>query len=138
MSEPAAWLQVFADSVARAIAFANSSASFGCHFCHAEGVWEITLFAEATEVVGGPKDGSIKTTCFGVQITEVLDLFQNITSCSWQAQSMGEGDDLGPHLAVEGIYKGRNVWLRVLAEPPEHFPVRRVSQTPRLVSDDGW
>jgi hypothetical protein len=138
MSEPAAWLQTLADSVARAIAFANPGASFGCHFCRAEGIWEVTLFAEAVEVVGGAKDGSIKKASFGVHITEVLDLFQNVSSCTWQAQSMGDDDDLGPHLAVEGIYKGRNVWLRILAEPPQHFPVRRVSQTPRLVGDEGW
>lgn len=138
MSEPAAWLQTFADSVARSIAFAESSTTFGCHFCLADGVWEVTLFAEAVEVVGGPKDGSIKKSSFGVHITEILDLFQNITSCAWQAQPMGDDDDLGPHLSVEGNYKGRNVWLRVLAEPPQSFPVRRVSQTPRLVGDDGW
>jgi hypothetical protein len=138
MSEPAAWLQTLADSVARAIVFANSGTTFGCHFCRAEGVWEVTLFAEAIEVVGGAKDGAIKKSCFGVQITEILDLFQNVTSCAWQAQVMADDDDLGPHISVEGIYKGRAVWLRVLAEAPEHFPVRRVSQTARLVGDDGW
>jgi hypothetical protein len=138
MSEPAAWLQTFADSVARAIALAGSGTSFGCHFCRAEGIWEVTLFAEAVEVLGGPKDGSIRKAAFGVHISEILDLFQNVSSCSWQSQSMGEEDDLGSHFSVEGIYKGRSVWLRILAEPPEHFPVRRVAQAPRLVGDDGW
>jgi hypothetical protein len=138
MSEPAAWLKTLADAVAQSVALIDVTAPFGCHFCFADGVWEVTLFAEAVEVVGGPKDGAIKLSRFGVHITEILALFQDVTSCTWQAQSMGEDDDLGPHLSVEGLYKGRQVWLRVLAEPPVHFPARQVPEAPRLVGDEGW
>lgn len=138
MTEPDTWLQTLADCVAQSIAMIDAVSPFGCHFCFVDGVWEVTLFAEAVEVVGGPRDGAIKKSRFGVHITEILELFQNVSSCTWQAQSMGEGDDLGPHLSVEGDYQGRLVWLRVLAEPPADFPVRRVSQPRRLVGDDGW
>lgn len=138
MSGPDVWLQALTDSVAQSIALIDDFAPFGCHFFFAEGVWEITLFAESSEVVGGPKDGAIRKSRFGVHITEVLALFEKVKSCTWQAQSMGEDDDLGPHLAIEGIYEGREVWLRVLAEPPAHFPNCRVSEAGKLVNEEGW
>ena len=138
MSEPAAWLRVLADVVAKAIEPLGPSAPMGCHYVKVDGVWEVTLFAESVEVLGGCEDGTIKQSRFAVRIAEVLDVFQSISECNWQAHNAGEDDDLGPHLSVEGVYKGRQVWLRIPAQSPEQFPPRKVSPVAKLVNDDVW
>ena len=138
MSKPAAWLKVLVDVVAKAIEPLGPSAALGCHFVQIDGIWEVTLFAESVEVLGGPEDGTVKQSRFAVRIGEVLDVFQSITECNWQAHSAGAGDDLGAHLAVEGIYKGRQVWLRIPAQAPERFPPRKVTPVAKLVNDDVW
>ena len=138
MAEPAAWLRVLADVVAKAIEPLGPSAPLGCHYVQVDGIWEVTLFTESTEVLGGPEDGTVKQSRFAVRISEILDVFQSISNCTWQAHSIGENDDLGPHLAVEGTYKGRQVWLRILAQAPLQFPPRRVSPIAKLVNDDVW
>lgn len=136
MAEPAGWLRVLADVVAQAIEPFGPGAPLGCHYVQVDGVWEITLFAESTEVLGGPEDGSVKQPQFAVRISAVLDVFQSVSGCTWQAHGLGENDDLGPHLAVEGTFKGRLIWLRILAQAPQRFPPRRVSPIARMVNDD--
>ncbi len=140
MSQPPAWLNGLANAAAQAMEPLNSKplAPLACHYTSFEKVWEITLFREATEVVGGPEDGSVKQSPIGVRICEILDLFQSVNSCNWQAHSHGDEDDLGPHLSVDGSYKGRRVWLRILAQAPRRFPPRRVTVRNKLINDDAW
>ena len=47
---------------------------------------------------------------------------------------MGEDDDLGPHLSIEGLIGRHNVWLRITAHPPEPFEPGRIAD----VSDRGF
>lgn len=138
MSQPAAWLSGLADAIAMTVAPLTTEPlpALDCHFTKYEGVWEITLFTESTEVVGGPEDGSIRHSPLGVRVAEILDLFQSVSSCNWQTQAFGPEDDLGPHLSIEGLYKGRMVWLRILAAAPQQFPRRRTIIRNRLINDD--
>lgn len=140
MSQPPAWLSGLADVVAKAMEPLASQElpSLGCHYAKFDGVWEITLFVESTEIIGGPDDGSIKQFPMGIRICEIMNVFQNVTECNWQSQSLGADDDLGPHLSVEGIYKGRMVWLRIPAHAPRQYPPRRVASRNRLINDDAW
>lgn len=138
MSPPAAWLSGLADAIAKTLEPLSSEPlpALDCHFTKYEGIWEVTLFTESTEIVGGPEDGSIKHSALGVRVSEILDLFQNVSSCNWQTQAFGPDDDLGPHLSIEGLYKGRTIWLRILAAAPQQFPCRRANSRNRLINDD--
>jgi hypothetical protein len=140
MPQPPAWLSGLADVAAKAMEPLDSElpARLGCHYTKFEGVWEVTLFIESTEIIGGPEDGSIKQAPLGVRICDILNVFQSVNQCNWQTQRFGADDDLGSHLSVEGTYKGRLVWLRILAQAPHQFPARRVSRRNRLINDDAW
>lgn len=140
MTQPPEWIDALANAAAKAVEPLNSKplAPLACHYTKFESVWEITLFMEATEVVGGPEDGSVKQLPIGVRICEVLDLFQSISSCNWLAHSSGADDDLGPHLSIDGSYKGRRVWLRILSQAPRRFPARQISVRNNLINDDAW
>lgn len=123
---PPNWLTVFTDEVTQSIHAHDVMSPLGCHF-HREGeVWEITIFAARTEIVGGPQDGRTTHSRFDVDIKPILDQFSEVSALYWQAQSLGSRDELGPHVAIEGIHKGRQIWLRVTSTAPRRFgPGRR-------------
>lgn len=140
MHQPPAWLNGLADVAARAMEPLESEClpHLGCHYTKFEGVWEITLFVESTEIIGGPEDGSIKQATMGVRICDILNVFQNVNQCNWQSRTCATDDDLGPHLSIEGTYKGRMVWLRIVAQAPRQFPPRHVPMRNRLINDEAW
>lgn len=138
MSTPASWIRNFVDAVTQQITPVRTAAPINCHYVQVSGTWEITIFMEPIEVVGGPEDGSVKQVPFGVRIGAILDLFQTVTDCGWQTVKAGSDDDLGAHLSVEGLYKGRQVWLRILAEVPQKLNFRQVVPAPQVTQEDLW
>ena len=56
---------------------------------------------------------------FSLDVQTLLSAFQEVEAVYWNSQGMGPYDDEGPRISIEGIYQGHDVWLRILAEPPE-------------------
>jgi len=129
MTHPPSWLQETANRVAEQFHGADALAPIGCHFYHDErdDVWEVTLFVSHTETIGGEFDGKVTPCRFSVDLSGLESLFSEIRQFSWQAVSMGEDDDLGPHLAIEGAIGTENLWLRIVSEPPRQFEAGRVA-----------
>jgi hypothetical protein len=104
-------------------------APVGCHFHpHAEASrvqWEVTFFVSSTEVFGGAWDGQRAVSRFLLDLRELMEAFDVVESVYWQAQTMAEDDQLGPHVGVEGQFQGQSIWLRVTAQPPEQFEAGR-------------
>ena len=55
---------------------------------------------------------------FGVNLRALPEVFSVVHGYHWQTSTGGPEDELGPHVAVEGIYRRQSIWLRVLAQPP--------------------
>lgn len=126
MPAPPAWLKKLADDVALQISPSEVLSPIGCHFCCVEGVWEVTLFASSTQIVGGKRDGVLRSSRFNVDLRAISDLFARVDSVQWQALPLGPTDELGPHVSLEGTYEGNPVWLRILSKAPKRFkPGRR-------------
>ncbi|RMG42100.1 MAG: hypothetical protein D6725_00180 [Planctomycetota bacterium] len=126
------WLKELTDAVIGGVRAADEDAiRVDCHVYYNPFYeqWEVTLFLEETEVLGGERDGAIVPTPFSLDLTELMAVFDEVQHFHWQAQRAGEDDDLGPHVAVEGLYAGNNVWLRFLASPPQAY-TRRESSIP--------
>lgn len=117
---------------------ADLMAPIGCHFCLVDAQWEVTLFASKTEVVGGQKDGVLKSSPFSVDLKGICDLFSEVSSLRWQALSFGADDDLGAHLSLEGIHNGMSVWLRILSTPPKRYKAGRQALTYGMEWKDTW
>ena len=115
------WLKRLADEVAGRVVPVDDPAPFGCHTNFAEGVWEITVFSDRTEVIGGAEDGKSRPTRFFLDMTTLGECFERVDRLAWQPVAIGQNDDIGPHIAVEGVVEGHTVWLRVLADMPRHF-----------------
>lgn len=127
---PPKWLGELASLATRAFHSQSQLAPVGCHIHrNDEGEttqWEVTLFVSSTEVYGGAQDGQCAFSRFMVDLRDLMAAFDVVESCYWQAQTMAEDDQLGPHVGVEGLFQGHSVWLRITAEPPNEFEPGRV------------
>jgi hypothetical protein len=123
---PPDWLKDLADAAAQLMIPADVMSPIGCHFCQAEGVWEVTIFASSTEIVGGGRDGEVCRSRFTVDVQALSLLLTDVVDISWQAHPLAADDELGPHIAIDGWLGEHQVSLRVLAFPPKRFtPGRR-------------
>ena len=73
-----------------------------------------------------------------MDLSGLESLFTEVESFSWQAHSLGEGDDLGPHLAVEGLVGKHRLWLRIVADAPPQFEPGRVANVYAQRFEDQW
>jgi hypothetical protein len=140
MTYPPAWLAETANRAARQFRSHEDLAPVGCHSDHDElhDVWEVTLFVSRTEILGGERDGKPTRSRFSVDLSGLESLFMQVDSFSWQANSLGEADDLGPHLALEGRVGPHRLWLRIVADPPPHFEPGRVADVYGERFQDRW
>ena len=99
---------------------------------------EVSFFFGATETVGGAKDGKRTHVPFWVDLAPLVTAFESVEEFSWQATSMGPDDDFGPHIAVEGLFAGRPVRVRVLASSPKQFPAARTAESRRNTVANRW
>jgi hypothetical protein len=120
------WLAELAQGAADCL-IADDLGPMGCHYCQSEGVWEISLFVSATEILGGARDGQRFPGCFHLDVQRLLALFGEVTEILWQAWPLGRADEdeLGAHISVEGACSGQRICLRILAEAPRRFDVGR-------------
>lgn len=134
MSSPPQWLRELADAAAPLMMPADVMAPIGCHFCLVDGTWEISLFAAATQIVGGKNDGVLRPSRFHLDVQALMGLFSEVRNVSWQALPFAANDELGPHIALEGVYGGNAVSLRILARAPRRFePGRRA-----IIYEHAW
>jgi hypothetical protein len=127
---PLDWLEPLSDVVASRLVAGPEDAPLGAHLQaspdeHGETVWELSLFFGATEVVGGPRDGERTRAAFWFDLAGLTEAFDRVDSFAWQAARLGADDDLGPHVAIEGVFRGRRVCVRMLAEEPSGLPPAR-------------
>ncbi|MHC4879980.1 MAG: hypothetical protein ACYTGL_26310 [Planctomycetota bacterium] len=113
------WLRELVADVASSTDALGEHAEIGCHvFQNDEATeWEVTLFAERPEW-GGRLSQLSATPVLSVDVHAVVKVFDRVSACRWQTAPIPSGDDLGPHLSVEGEFAGHAVWLRVLGQKP--------------------
>ena len=138
MATPPGWLKEFADAAALLLMPADVLAPIGCHYCQVGQAWEISLFVSRTEIVGGECDGESRNSKFILDVPALMQLFERVPTVTWQAQSHGDEDELGPHVALAGRFAGRNVSLRVLAHPPQRFAPGRQAVVYTNTVEDCW
>lgn len=87
-----------------------------------ENSWELGLYLGVTEVVGGSQDGDARYTNFEFDLRHLLDLFESVEDCRWQAfpEPRGSGDVGTPSLlSLIGKQNGENVQMKIYAMPPQ-------------------
>jgi len=125
MVSPPDWLSLFVNAATLNLHSYDVLSPLGCHFQQVKGIWEVTLFASRTEIVGGSEDGGTSHSPFDVDLKSVLGLFSRVDAICWQTQPLGRNDELGAHLSIEGLYEDKQVWLRITSTAPERFEAGR-------------
>ena len=140
MASPPKWLAELVDRVSEQIYAVDVLAPLGCHFYRNKTLnqWEVTLFASRTATIGGKQDGRVTASRFNVDLRRLLQVFPDSVECHWQALSLGPDDQLGPHLSIEGEYKGHLFWLRVLAVAPRQIDIGRTADAYSMRLVDHW
>lgn len=132
--QPPSWVQWLGNDTVRTISCDDQSQSpIGCHYFYdtESDVWQISIFAASTEIIGGPLDGTIFSTPISIDLAAFANLFDsppNVKSNSDTSKS----DHRPSYVSCEGRVRGRTVWLRVLKDAPEEFGPGRI-----LNSDNG-
>ncbi len=139
-ASPPAWLRWFANDAARAILDTAEHAPIGCHYHHEHepDEWEVTIFVSDTEVVGGPRDGTLVPCQIQLDVSHAAELFDSLPRISWQAGAVHEKEDLEQHVSFEGTVRGHAVWLRVLARAPEQAGPGRLLHAHTGELEDLW
>lgn len=125
MVSPPDWLSQFVNAVTGNIHAHDLLSPLGCHFHEVKGVWEVTVFASRTEIIGGSEDGRLQHSSFNVNVAQLLTLFTKVDAVEWQSQPLGQFDELGAHLSIEGVHLTHRIWLRITATAPERFEAGR-------------
>jgi hypothetical protein len=69
------------------------------------------------ELVGGRHDGRRVVPGFSLDLDLLRSAFASVTDFGWNA--LGLNCPEGPYVWVEGVFQGREVYVQVLAYPPE-------------------
>ncbi|MEZ6052988.1 MAG: hypothetical protein R3B91_10170 [Planctomycetaceae bacterium] len=135
---PPSWIAELARSVTTVMHAQDVLAPIGCHYHLEDGVWEVTIFASKTEVVGGEQDGLRFPSRFVLDLKALLDLFSSVEAVEWQALPHGPDDEFGANVAIVGTYQGGDVCLRIPAEAPQRFEVGRLANVYEMRFVDIW
>jgi hypothetical protein len=97
----------------------QSDGPLGFRYLEEEAHGELVVYPTPVELVGGAEDGTVVVPGFVLDLHALLAAFEHVTALQWCAHGFGPSDPDGPCVSLEGLYQGHEVWLRVLAEPPE-------------------
>lgn len=115
--EPEPWLEAFIASVGDSIMAQSLMGPLAWHFWQEEELHHLLLYPTTVRFVGGAQDGQEGLPGFSLDVLAVISLFEQVEAVIWTTQGLAP-DDEGPRVSIEGLYQGRDVWLRILAEPP--------------------
>jgi hypothetical protein len=135
---PPDWLRKLADEMTACIEPVDPRTPIGCHVCHVDGLWEVTLFVSRTEVFGGEFDGEQMTGRFVLDVRRLLGIMDEVDECWWQSQPAASDDDLGQHFSIAGRHAGEAVWVRIPAEQPASIESARIANVLNGTIERRW
>jgi len=116
-SEDDEWLDELCRSVADCVEAESPEGALGVRSREEEGFWDVWVYPTPVELVGGRHDGKVVVPGFSLDLQQLCELFESVVSFGWNA--LGLNWPQGPHVHVEGVFQGREVYLQVLAYAPE-------------------
>lgn len=116
---PPEWLEDFIATVGECLMAHSLMGPLGWYAYEEDGITELIIYPKPVQFVGGELDGELGVPGFSFDVQSVLKAFERVDTVQWNSQGMGPDDEEGARLSIEGLYEGHDVWVRILAEPPE-------------------
>lgn len=119
IEDPEVWLDQLAEAVAECMTAQSASGplQYRCREEEEEEFWEVVIYPAAVELVGGAADGEVLAPGFSLDLEGLQAEFERVDAFTWE--SLGFAYSEGPHVSIEGIYQGHEVYLQILAYAPE-------------------
>ena len=111
------WLNTLLEEVGGCIEADSPVGPLGLRYRVEEGYWEVWIYLTPVELVGGRHDGKVVVPGFSVDLEQLRESFDSVVACHWNALGLTYPE--GPHISIEGVFQGREVYLQVLAYAPE-------------------
>lgn len=111
------WLDGLLQAVSACVEVTSAMGPLGYRYREEDGFWEIWIFPTPVELVGGAHDGAVVAPDFSLDLEEPRSFFESVEALGWHALGLNWSE--GPHVYVEGVYEGHEVYLKVLAQAPE-------------------
>lgn len=80
--------------------------------------WVLGVYACPTEISGGEADGDLFNPGFGVNLTNVLNLFESVADICWECPTKFNSGLEGPRIHIEGVLTGHKLRLQIFAVAP--------------------
>ena len=116
---PPAWMEAFVDVVVGCMEAQSPMGSVGWRYHEEETLGELVVYPTPVALVCGAADGTVVVPGFSLDLHALLAAFEHVTALKWCPHGFGPDDPDGPCVSLAGLYQGHQVWLRLLAEPPE-------------------
>lgn len=124
------WLDKLYEALLGCVEADSPMGPMGLRSWEEEGFWEVWVYPTPVELVGGRHDGEVVVPGFSLDLQQLRDVFASVAAFGWNA--LGLNWPQGPHVYVEGVFQGREVYVQVLARAPaDEEPGLRVDATRR-------
>ena len=114
---PFLWVKLLVESVAEHITADSPMGPLGYRYGEEEGFWQVEVYPTPVELVGGAVDGEVVAPGFSLDLEGLRSAFEEITDLGWH--SLGFAHAEGPHIWIEGVFHGQEVFLQALAYAPD-------------------
>lgn len=111
------WLDTLLEEVGNCMEADSPMGPLGLRYREEEGFWEVWIYPTPVELVGGRHDGEVVLPGFTIDLENLRESFDSVVAFHWNALGLNYTE--GPHVSVEGVFQGREVYLQVLAYAPE-------------------
>ena len=118
-SRPPAWMESLVDTVGDCLEVYSEAGPLTFRWGQEDDLWRVMVYLAPVELVGGASDGAMVYPSFSLDLQELTSALDETAAVRWHAHSLSNHDFAGPHIAVEGTYQGRYVYLQVLSDAPE-------------------
>jgi hypothetical protein len=116
-ADPEAWLDDLVEAVAGNMEALSAPGPLGLRHRQEDGLWVVEIYPKSVEVVGGADDGEVVAPAFSLDLEGLWSVFERVDAFSWQSLGYPLGE--GPHVSIEGVYQGHEVYVQILAYAPE-------------------
>jgi hypothetical protein len=116
-ADPEAWLDDLAEAVAGNMEAVSAPGPLGFRHREEDGFWVVMIYPKSVELVGGADDGEVVAPAFSLDLEGLRSIFERVDDFTWLSLGFPLGD--GPHVSIEGVYQGHEVYVQILAYAPE-------------------
>jgi hypothetical protein len=111
------WLDELYEALVGCVEADSPMGPMGLRSWEEEGFWEVWVYPTPVELVGGRHDGEVVVPGFSFDLQQLREVFESVGAFGWNA--LGLNWPQGPHVYVEGVFEGREIFLQVLSYAPE-------------------